>query len=530
MYQGLSGQMGDMPQDLWLRKQEVTNMDEDPMILENHLRNLLVDHRPDRPFLESDEIRGANRPGSGFMSTQMLNLRHSMALTPTSPHLGDNVFLDHVFLERDPRSTSGEPDFQEYAKQSYARGSFHRYYDDSDNSIQEDMINPVQMVANKTATFYPTKDRMNIFDESYDAWGLASATPRVKFESARAATTTDGTILDLTDTSYVNRRDAVTQLSNDPMIGWRYTEQDQRVKVNRYGNTRASQTLNTQDWNANRASAYVSHDLGKMIDKERVTSEVALAIANLAGIRDTKQAMYYGTQYNDSEVVQILQTKVPVDTLNEILKYAENSAADPSNIKFEGTYIARSADRQQHLRDTFGKSDFNHEIIESMSRVNGKLKERDISDLRDEVIQSAESDNLYHEDSNRKFTSKSDRRGQIDAFQDHDRAIEESRSIKNYKNMTPQKENRMQNSQYEAYKKSSKDFANRKARAIENTSQKVKNYGQTVLYKEGAMPFVQAHGSMTDKYANRKEYYNGLESELNERQINQLQGSRNSDD
>jgi hypothetical protein len=453
-----------------------------------------------------------------------------MALTPTSPHLGDNVFLDHVFLERDPRSTSGEPDFQEYAKQSYARGSFHKYFDDSDNSVPESGINPSQMIANKTSGYFPYKDRTNIFDESYDYWNLASATPRMKFESARAAVTTDGTTLDLTDTSYVNRRDAVTQLSNDMMIGWRYTEQDQRVKVNRYGNTRASQTLNTQDWNANRASAYVSHDLGKIIEKERVTSEVALAIANLSGIRDTKQASYQGAPYSDSAVVQMLQTKVPVDTLNEILKYAENSAADPANLKFENAYIARSADRQQHLRDTFGKSDFNHEIIESMSRVNGKLKERDISDLRDNVIQSAESNNLYHEDANRKFTSKSDRRGQIDAFQDHDRAIEESRAIKNYKNMTPQKENRMANSQYEAYKKSSKDFANRKARAIENTSQKVKNYGHTVLRDEGAMPFVQAHGSMTDKHANRVGYYSGLQEGMSERQINMLAGSHCSDD
>jgi hypothetical protein len=82
------GTYGEMPLDMYLKKQETTCMYENPSMVEDNLRSLLSDYTPDEPFLESDQPRGGtdkygNERG-GYESTQRINLR-SGARTLTYP-------------------------------------------------------------------------------------------------------------------------------------------------------------------------------------------------------------------------------------------------------------------------------------------------------------------------------------------------------------------------------------------------------------------------------------------------------------
>jgi hypothetical protein len=310
-------------------------------------------------------------------------------------------------------------------------------------------------------------------------------------------------------------------------MAYRQSIPDQRVKIARYGNTRISQTLDTQDWKANRAAAYVNTDIGVIVNDERVNRDMASAIINLEGIRDTKQAVYQGAQFDDSAVVQNLQSRVPVDVLNEILRYAENSASDPANMKFESSYIGRNADRAPHIREDFGKAEVNHSIIESMVTVNGKTKERDVKDLREEVEMTAADQGIYLTDKNRTFIDKSDRRQQIENFQTDDRVIEESKKIANYRNAPKQREKKMSRTQWEAYKKMSKDMSNRKQMSNNfDSMQSVQKYGAVPLYDERKEVFMQHRGSMRDKGQIHADYHGGTEEGMFERDRTKLSGAK----
>ena len=54
----LSGQYGDMPFDMYLRKIEQSCDYENPNQVDDYQRDLLKDFRPDAAFFESDQARG----------------------------------------------------------------------------------------------------------------------------------------------------------------------------------------------------------------------------------------------------------------------------------------------------------------------------------------------------------------------------------------------------------------------------------------------------------------------------------------
>jgi hypothetical protein len=517
-YSGLAGQYGTIPDDVWLRKNEVTNLgNEDPHMMENHMRNLLVDQRPDRPFLESDQPRSSNIPGSGFMSEQRLNLRHEMALTTTTPYLPDGTFLDHVFTERDPRSTAIEPDMRKYVEQEKARGSFYKYSSDESWNIPESGINPVQMIANIKSGFFPTKDRKQIFDESFDNFHNGGVVKRIKITTGREHTTDDGTILDLADASYVNRKDAVSKLSDDPTVAYRHSIPDHRFKIARYGIKKTSQSLKTQDWKSNRASAYIDRSIGVIVDNERINKDLANVIINLKGIKDTKQAVYQGSVYGDSETVQNLQSKVPTEVLNHILQYAQNSQNDPANVQFESSYIpAMNANRKQKEKNDYDKSDYNHFIIESMVSANNKqMTNKELNDLREKIKKSASDYGIYLEIKNKKSGKKSDNLKQIHEGQDNSYYKENSQTIVNYKKAPLKREVKIKNINNEKYKKNSDETSNKKQKIVESgLNQKIGSFGETVLYEEKIEVPTQSKGRMKRKEAVRNNYDEGEDPEL----------------
>ena len=521
-YSGLAGQFGDIPIDLLLKKNEITDLplsEDDTETMHNHMRNLLVDHRPDRPFLESDQPRSSNIPGSGFMSEQMINLRTSGALTTEDPFLPDGLFLDWEFTERDPRSTSTDPDMTKYVDQERARGSFFRYSPDADYSVPERGINPVQMINNINSGFYPTKDRMQIFDESYDSWHNGGTVQRVKKGGDSGKTTQDGTLVDLAEASYSNRQDATTKLSNDPLMAYRHAVPDQRVKIARYGNNRISQSLKTQDWKNNRASAYVNQDIGQIVNNERVNSAIATAIINLEGIRDTKQAVFQGADYGDSAVLQTLQSlKIPVDAINKMLRVSAESNADPANMQFENAYIKTDAIRVQKDRKDHSKSDLNHYIAEIMTMVNRIGRDRTADDLREQIERSAADYGIYHEDGNRSRENKSDRRKQADKSED-ERHIEGGKEVYNFGSIAPKKDKKMQNAAWEGFARHSMTAMHREhAKYGADMVQNIKSYENLPLYEERREVFAQSKGNMREK-VNARNNYDLPEEAVNERDL-----------
>lgn len=392
-YNGMAGQMGHMPFDAYIRKTEVTDYDELPDQVHQHQRKLLADRRPDRSFLASDQKRDGN---SRYESRGRLNLRHSGKRSLSTPNLPDGTFLDHAFLERDPRGSVTGPDFQKATEQQWARKNLINFKSDADHSVPESGINPRQMVTQMKHSFYHAKDRMKIFDTSRGGWhnGFKSQ-PRLK-TSAKAQMTQDGQILDLAEADQGNRKDATSHLSDTP-LGWRFYATDHKVKVAKYGHVRANMANKTQDWRANRASAYLDHKTQVSLNGERLNKTLAMLIVDLQGLKKAKHTSMEDSEFANSRDGPANRIrKFSSDDLRAIQNLIEQSADASSHQLLDGTRN-NTAKQKQYIRQIFGKTVINPEIIEFISMITKPGYQGDIGDLRDEIISSADDQGLYVE-------------------------------------------------------------------------------------------------------------------------------------
>ena len=175
------GSGSDVPVDVYLKKIEQTCMYESPDMVESYHRNTLKDMRPCQDFFESDQPRGGRsadgKLNGNNISSRFLNFRDSgfMSAEGAEPYLPDGTFLDHVFLEKDPRGGALEPDMRKHVDQQYARKSFINFKPDHDDSVTESGITPGQMVKNIRSGQKIIKDYLKIFDTSWDAWSTANS-------------------------------------------------------------------------------------------------------------------------------------------------------------------------------------------------------------------------------------------------------------------------------------------------------------------------------------------------------------------
>lgn len=227
---GLSGQYGDMPQEMHLKKLEQTCMYEREDQLDNYYRSTLKDRTLDAPSLASD----LPRESQNQIRETVLSMRHSGAPTPAEP-IHPDLFLG--FTERDPRGyqTSG-PDFRLYADQSKARGRYKDFVSDhaSDWTVPESHRSELRNIRDVRKTINASRERMVIFDTSEDnrAVTFNSNTSR---GSRVAQTTPDGVILDLNSAQEVNQRKDNTKLREDTIrIGYRQTG-DHKFATAQYG-------------------------------------------------------------------------------------------------------------------------------------------------------------------------------------------------------------------------------------------------------------------------------------------------------
>jgi hypothetical protein len=458
------GQYGTIPDDVYMRKIERANLPEDPMLYENYARKMLADYRPDEPFLASDMARDPADRGGGNHSTERLELRHSGARSSEDPYLPDGTFLDHEFLERDPRGTQNLPDFNEARRQKMARAAFIKFYNDDDHSVPETGINPVQMrdlIRNSQQQF---KDRFTNFSESLGAWHNGGTAQVSNKASVLAMTTADGQILDLADATARNRQDAVTKLSNAVPGIPRYTTPDHRVKISRYGMVKPMQDIGSQNWNNNRSNTYLDHQIPVEINGQMVNRMLATMILDIEGQRMNKQVAAQGAAFGDSAVNQAHQAKrnINPEDIFKIIMIGMDSHTQPatSNQHYDGMRVHRSNAKpgDRDVRGMLNQAMVNVQIVESMAQSNRRMEPNKRRDLRENIKTSAVQKGVFYERGNTGRGLSKHRTTDIMREGLDTRFIEESRTVVNYGGVKPMKYRSTQESNdYEEFGKHSLD-------------------------------------------------------------------------
>jgi hypothetical protein len=452
---GASGSYGGIPDDIYMRKIEQTDFYEDPEQVNNHMRSLLTDLRPDKPFLAAHEKRDGNDRGGGFGSVEKLSLRHSGSRAGADPWLPDGTFLDHEFAERDPRGHALEPDMRKHRDQQFARASLIKLYDDSDYSVPESGINPAQMVANIKSGMYKFKERYQNFETSMDGWHTSKLAPKVNEKSMVGLVTMDGTITDLTDASVRNRNDATARLSADPKITQRHSTPDHRVKIARYGLIKANQFMSSNDWSNNRMSTFDDQSRLENIDGTLVNKQLASFILDVSGQRDTKQEIAKGADYGDSYNNQVRSKKIaPGDLvkLNMMISQTGYTQLPTANAQYDGKTVHRyGSTKNSNNREAMANVQINHEILNSMEQaVRSMIKNHKVTDVRGTIVQSAADNGVYREAMNNGQIKRVTNLGNRDAKNTHH--IEDTKTTMNYAGIKPSENSKkMDNLDYENF-------------------------------------------------------------------------------
>jgi hypothetical protein len=400
------GQYGSMPIDMLMRKQEETCMYENPHLVEENLRSLLKDYKPDAPFLASDEMRGGvdeyGNDRGGYQSQSTINLR-SGSRTLTDPFLPDGSFLDQQFLEKDPRGVALGPDMRKHADQQYARKNLIKYYDDSDNSVISGTKNPWAMQMDIRNSQNVVKDYFKIFDTAKDGWhngGIApgySVSNKEKFMEGQE-------IKDPINAPNVNRIDVTNNLSNDTSIGWRRTT-DNRFQVAKYGKKNSLKSFTTEDWYKNRSNTHIDHDKYVSWQDNNVNKSTALKMMDLAKQKELYQFTgLNGINFGQSAKGKNKQKKLtPADMAGMVNRpTAETRAADAHGL-LNGEQKPTSGEKLIiHDVKNIEKTYINPTIVEKMSNVNKQATKEIKDDLRNDIKKSVDDHGIYMVEDNKK--------------------------------------------------------------------------------------------------------------------------------
>lgn len=393
----LSGNYGTMGSDLLLRKMERSCVPGDKHNqLDGFFRQQLKDTRPVAPLFEYEQRR------SGFESKGALSLRYHGKRNQATPWLPDGTFLDFEGTHKDPRSLMQEPDMSKYRSQREARGKFIKFYDDSDHSIVEKGWAPHDMVQTLKHAQYETADRLKIFSTSKTGMHNGSQLMRPITTSTYGKSVKTQKESNIADFTLRNRRNKTTSLSNDTSIGWRRGV-DHEFKVSKYGARNGHMSYADQDWGKNRGNARTGHEVFIQRETKNIPRDTALAIIDLAQMKRNKQKSGEAALFGKAaDGMQRTQRQIAADMVQALYNAKESRSKDAHAI-IQGERI------NQHGVLTYDGSSgtriasavINPIIITKMASSNRKMKEREVSDLRDAIHQSAEDEGIYIEDANK---------------------------------------------------------------------------------------------------------------------------------
>jgi hypothetical protein len=484
------GLIGVMPQSEYLRKIEQTNYQEDYDEYEIYARNLLADFRPDDTFLESDQSRNPSDRNSGVGSKERLTMRYEGSRSGISPDLPDGTFLDHEFMEKDPRGTSNIPDFNKERKQREARGRFIKFSNDDDKSIPESSIHPAKMVSLIRNTQQQFKDRYANFDESFDNFHNGSARQRGEVSSV-VLTEHDGTIIDLSKANYKHRVDPVNLLSNRVPGIPRLTEPDHRVKISKYGNVRPIMDIGSNNWSENRNNSNLDHKPTTNISGELINKTVAAMILNVEAQQKNKKESALGTKFEDSNVMKNKQTKKSInpDDITKVILVGLNSQSQTkcANTEFFSNDVNnRELNYKSNVRNSMNNVKINHHMASSIVQATKTKNNKKENDLRESIIKSSIDHYNDVEGINRKNNNTVDNTLNNSSLNTH--YIEDSKNVKIYSNIKPTtKLSNIENINFEQYKTTSYNNTNKQRNNLaKNTS--VSDFENDVTMEEFSLP------------------------------------------
>lgn len=448
---------GNMPVSAYLKKMESTCIYEDPNQLYDYYRESLKDIRPDRPLFESDQTRRDNK------STDRLNLRHAGAFGSTEdPFLPDGTFLDYDGLQSDVRGTALDPDMKQHRKQQEARGKFIKQGNDEDNSIPSAGWNPTHLLRDKTAQFYPLKNRLKIFDESFNSMSAGTGINQTQRKNTvECMQETTSMAPEMQDETCYNRANKVNDLSNNTSIGWRRTT-DHMFQVAKYGMMRGQNT--SADAVKNRSNAHIAHDVALSYRDQNVSKTLAIKMIDLA--KQKQMGMDSGRDIQlgaSTQQEQRTQKITPADMAGMAVRDAEVSQDASAHDQLggeQGQHIT-GAMTMQLDSDRVGKTVVDPFIIEYMSSINRKMTPREVDDLRASVLQSVEYKGIMVQQSNKKSVNDYNNELLWKSGANFERGT--SMKTANYKKLKPLPVAKDQNVyDFESYKRSQKTQGQRR--------------------------------------------------------------------
>lgn len=403
------GSGSDMPIDMLMRKQEVTCMYEDPHAVENYHRATLKDMRPLERLWESDQPRGGTdekgTPNGNNISERFLSFRDSgfQSAQGSEPYLPDGTFLDHQFLEQDPRGVALGPDMRKHADQQFARSKLINFKNDDDNSVPSAGVDPWSMNKNIRSIQNYTKGYFKNFDTSRDSWSTAGS--KKQFATSRIpAVEQSGDIRDPSQMLNRNVMNITNTLSNDTSIGFRRTT-DHEFKIAKYGKTNIGSTYTNEDWYKNRSNTHIDHDVMVSWQDVNVSKTAALKMIDLSKQKfDAHFTGLHGIKWDESKSSRGTKQKLASNDMAGMEKRptSETQPAAP-HAEIDGAVAPKSGERLlKHDDQVILKSRIDTTIFEKMGLVNKKQTEQQKSDLRDAIEETAKKDNLYMTEKNKK--------------------------------------------------------------------------------------------------------------------------------
>jgi hypothetical protein len=425
----LVGKYGGIPSSDYYKKIESTNV---PFSSVNsYMREALLDYGPESTAFASEDNRNPNEPGYGTHSRDMLTLRECGSRSNVMPYLPDGTFLDHEFMIRDTRNYENLPNMREEVRHRYARAKYVKFASDADHSVPESSTNPYQinrMIRNDQNRL---ASRLAIFDDSLDTMIKPGTTP-APHKSNVEMTTLDGTVMNLTDSTSINKANLVGILSNNIEGVLRYSTPDHRVKVSKYGQIRPIQSFNDNNWHTNRQNADYNYNKGNSTNNQTFNKNIACNILNVENSRLFTQASVINSELAFDES-NIGYNKAPF-------------LIDPKDIE-RLISVSTQENNDSNLNSNHNSTNFNYnnrivtneailssELCETIAQVNKLfLSPQNCEKIRDKVIQTADDNNVYYTSSNKVFLKpgENDLRDQIIDNRD----IEESKTIKNYSSL-----------------------------------------------------------------------------------------------
>ncbi len=371
------------------KKFEITNMLDNPNLLDQYYKSTLKDFSPNTPSFAYEE------PRKNTDSISKLNTHYYGRRNTTEPFQND-LFLG--FTDKDPRSIHNEPLMGKYQEQMWHRKDNYKYSfkDDSNYTVPTAGISESQMIKNKKNTFSGFKERYTNFEESNDAWtnsynAIQSDKSKVYLHDV------DDTLSKLTDIKDLqNRRDYISTISLETLpSGWNAVP-DQKIKIAKYNNILSQ--INPRDINILKNKNKQEKDQkNQTLDAEqKLLKQLLLFTENL---QNKKQSDFANQdiKYKDSKNEQIRKINKNKEHMknNELL----NTEVDDKKNKLSDLLNDKLFSQKEYnnLNEILKKSiKSNNETFlnKGNNKVNINLKNKNKDDIINELFhQSIKSNN-----------------------------------------------------------------------------------------------------------------------------------------